>query len=87
MKYYLIAGERSGDLHAANLMHSLKQLDPQALFRGMGGDYMEQEGLSSVVHYNRLAVMGFVEVLMGFRKVLKTFVLIKKDLLAFQPDA
>lgn len=87
MKYYLIAGERSGDLHAANLMHSLKQLDPQASFRGMGGDYMEQEGLSSVVHYDQLAVMGFVEVLMGFRKVLKTFSLIKKDLLAFQPDA
>ena len=87
MKYYLIAGERSGDLHAANLMHSLKKLDPQASFRGMGGDYMEQEGLSSAVHYDKLAVMGFVEVVMGFRKVLKTFSLIKKDILAFKPDA
>jgi lipid-A-disaccharide synthase len=87
MKYYLIAGERSGDLHAANLMHSLKRLDPQAEFRGMGGDYMVKEGLSSAVHYNELAVMGFVEVVMGFRKVLKTFSLIKKDLLAFRPNA
>jgi lipid-A-disaccharide synthase len=87
MKYYLIAGERSGDLHAANLMHSLKKLDPQANFRGMGGDYMEQEGLSSAIHYNKLAVMGFLEVVIGFRKVLKTFSLIKRDLLAFKPDA
>lgn len=87
MKYYLIAGERSGDLHAANLMHSLRKLDPQASFRGMGGDYMEKEGLSSAVHYNKLAVMGFLEVIMGFRKVLRTFSLIKKDILAFRPDA
>ena len=87
MKYYLIAGERSGDLHAANLMYSLKKLDPQAKFRGMGGDYMEQEGLSSAVHYNKLAVMGFVEVVMGFRKVLRTLSTIKKDILEFEPDA
>ena len=87
MKYYLIAGERSGDLHAANLMHSLKKLDPQAEFRGMGGDYMEQEGLSSAVHYSKLAVMGFVEVVMGFRKVLRTLSTIKKDILEFEPDA
>lgn len=87
MKYYLVAGERSGDLHAANLMDSLKKLDPQAEFRGMGGDYMERQGLSSAVHYSELAVMGFIEVVMGFRKVIKTFSLIKKDLLAFRPDA
>src|SRR5690606_22440838 len=87
MKYYLIAGERSGDLHAANLMHSLKKLAPQASFRGMGGDYREQEGLSSAVHYDKLAVMGFVEAVMGFRKVLKTFSLIKRDILDFKPDA
>ena len=87
MKYYLIAGERSGDLHAANLMHALKKLDPQANFRGMGGDYMEQEGLSSAVHYDKLAVMGFVEVVMGFRKVLRTLSSIKKDILEFKPDA
>lgn len=87
MKYYLIAGERSGDLHAANLIHALTELDPQAEFRGMGGDYMEREGLSSAVHYNELAVMGFVEVVMGFRKVYHTFSLIKQDLLAYRPDA
>lgn len=87
MKYYLIAGERSGDLHAANLMHSLKKLDPQAEFRGMGGDYMVAEGLSSTVHYDKLAVMGFVEVVWGVRKILKTYSLIKKAVLAFKPDA
>ena len=87
MKYYLIAGERSGDLHAANLIHSINKLDPEASFRGMGGDYMVKEGLSSAVHYNELAVMGFVEVVVGFRKVWKTFSLIKKDLLKFKPDA
>jgi len=87
MKYYLIAGERSGDLHAANLMHSLNKLDPQAEFRGMGGDYMVEQGLSSAVHYSELAVMGFVEVVMGFKKVLRTYSLIKKDLLKFKPQA
>lgn len=87
MKYYLIAGERSGDLHAANLMHSLKEVDETAIFRGMGGDYMEAEGLTLAVHYDKVAVMGFLEVLFGFRKVLKNLALIKQDLTRFQPDA
>jgi lipid-A-disaccharide synthase len=87
MKYYFIAGERSGDLHAANLMRSIKAMDAHAVFRGMGGDYMEEEGLSSAVHYDRLALMGFLEVVWGFQKILKNFSLIKKDVLNFKPDA
>ena len=87
MKYYLIAGERSGDLHASNLVHSIKAIDPEATFRGMGGDYMEAEGLSLAVHYDQVAVMGFVEVLLGFQKVLKYLSVVKKDIEAFGPDA
>ena len=87
MKYYIIAGERSGDLHAGNLIHELKKLDPDAQFRGMGGDYAVKEGLSLAAHYDEVAVMGFLEVVLGFRKVLKYLSLIKKDLLEYQPDA
>ncbi|HSJ68474.1 MAG TPA: lipid-A-disaccharide synthase [Anditalea sp.] len=87
MKYYIIAGERSGDLHAGNLISELKQLDPSAQFRGMGGDYAIKEGLSIAAHYDEVAVMGFLEVVLGFRKVLKYLALIKKDLLEYKPHA
>ncbi|KEO74514.1 lipid-A-disaccharide synthase [Anditalea andensis] len=87
MKYYIIAGERSGDLHAGNLIHEIKKLDPKASFRGMGGDYAIKEGLSIAAHYDKVALMGFLEVVLGFRKVLKYLSLIKKDLLAYHPDA
>jgi lipid-A-disaccharide synthase len=87
MRYYLIAGERSGDLHASNLVHSIKKLDNKAIFRGMGGDYMIKEGVSLSVHYEELALMGFAEVIWGFRKVLKTMSLIKRDMLDFKPEA
>jgi lipid-A-disaccharide synthase len=87
MKYYIIAGERSGDLHAGNLIAELKKLDSSAHFRGMGGDYAIKEGLSIAAHYDEVAVMGFLEVVLGFRKVLKYLSLIKKDLLAYKPDA
>ncbi|GGF42181.1 lipid-A-disaccharide synthase [Echinicola rosea] len=87
MKYYVIAGERSGDMHLANLLHALKTTDQQADFRGMGGDYSINEGLSIVAHYDKVALMGFAEVLFGFRKVLKYLRLVKKDILDYQPDA
>ncbi|UCS93417.1 lipid-A-disaccharide synthase [Echinicola marina] len=87
MKYYIISGERSGDLHASNLITAIRKLDPQANLRGMGGDYSEQANLSLVAHYDDVALMGFVEVLFGFRKVLKYLKLVKEDILAFQPDA
>lgn len=86
MKYYLISGERSGDLHASNLIKSLNKLDPNASFRGMGGDYSKAQGQHLHVHYDEVAVMGFLEVVLGFRKVLKYLSLVKKDILAFKPD-
>ena len=86
MKYYVISGERSGDLHASNLIGSIRNLDPNATFRGMGGDYSAQEGLILCAHYEEVAVMGFVEVIFGFRKVIKYLNLIKRDILADKPD-
>ncbi|KAA9338133.1 lipid-A-disaccharide synthase [Hymenobacter busanensis] len=86
MKYYLIAGERSGDFHAARLMRALKQQDPQAEFRCWGGDLMQAEGSTLVHHYQEMAIMGFVEAatsIFRFRGFLKEC---QQDLLAYQPD-
>lgn len=86
-KIYILSGERSGDMHAANLVLALKELDPKLAFRGMGGAYSKDAGVDLAVDYAELALMGFVEVLFGFRKVLRNLALIKKDLLANRPDA
>lgn len=86
MKYYLIAGEASGDLHGANLMASLRANDPQADFRYWGGDLMEAEGGVLAKHYRDLAFMGFVEVLFNLRTILRNIAFCKKDIEAFQPD-
>lgn len=86
MKYYLIAGERSGDTHAAHLVRELKSQDPGADFRYWGGDQMEAEGGHLVRHYRELAVMGFWETatsLLKFRGFLKEC---QRDILAYQPD-
>lgn len=74
-------------MHAGNLMHALKVLNPKLKFRGMGGKYSQDAGLDLALDYAAVSVMGFVEVVFGFRKVLKALALIKKDLLAYQPDA
>ncbi len=87
MRYYIISGERSGDLHASNLIKALKVLDQKAVLRGMGGDYSKEQGLDLCVHYEEVAVMGFLEVLLGFRKVLKYLSMVKADILNFRPDA
>lgn len=87
MKYYIIAGEASGDLHAANLIKALKQLDTHAEFRGFGGDKMRDEGTTLFKHYKETAYMGFVEVLMHLRAILRNIDLCKKDIKAYQPDA
>ncbi|AEK23078.1 Lipid-A-disaccharide synthase [Capnocytophaga canimorsus Cc5] len=87
MKYYIIAGEASGDLHAANLMKAILEEDPQAEFRFWGGDRMAQVGGVLVKHYRDLAFMGFVEVLMNLRTILKNLDFCKKDITHFQPDA
>jgi lipid-A-disaccharide synthase len=87
MKYYIIAGEASGDLHGSNLMKALKKEDPQAQFRFWGGDLMAAEAGSPVKHYRELAFMGFVEVLLNIRTILRNIKYCKADILDYKPDA
>ncbi|MFO7614607.1 MAG: lipid-A-disaccharide synthase [Bacteroidales bacterium] len=87
MRYYLIAGEASGDLHASNLMKALKNNDPQAVFRCWGGDLMQAAGGALVMHYRDLAYMGFLEVLLHIRTILKNLSFCKKDIVQYKPDA
>ena len=86
MKYYLIAGEASGDLHASHLMQSLKETDTQAEFRFFGGDLMASVGGTRVKHYRKLAYMGFIPVLLHLPTILKNMKLCKQDILEWQPD-
>jgi lipid-A-disaccharide synthase len=86
MKYYLVAGEASGDLHGANLMKALKELDGEADFRFFGGDLMQAEGGTLVKHYADMAFMGFVEVALNLSTILKNLKLCKQDITAYQPD-
>jgi lipid-A-disaccharide synthase len=86
MKYYLVAGEASGDLHGANLMKALKAHDPQADFRFFGGDLMLAEGGTLVKHYADMAFMGFVEVIANLQTILKNMKSCKQDISAYQPD-
>lgn len=87
MRYYIIAGEASGDLHASNLIKELKKVDPEAVFRFWGGDLMEAEGGTLVKHYRDLAFMGFAEVLLNLRTIFRNIAFCKKDISNFQPDA
>ncbi|MGY5354417.1 lipid-A-disaccharide synthase [Wenyingzhuangia sp. IMCC45467] len=86
MKYYLIAGEASGDLHAANLMKALLKKDPKADFRFWGGDLMQSVGGTLVKHYKDLAFMGLLEVLKNIRSIFKNIDTCKKDILDYNPD-
>ncbi len=86
MRYYIIAGEASGDLHGSNLMKGIKAADPEAEFRFWGGDLMASQGGKVVKHYKETAVMGFVEVLSSIRKIGRNIILCKKDLLEYYPD-
>jgi lipid-A-disaccharide synthase len=86
MKYYLVAGEASGDLHGANLMKELKTRDPQAEFRFFGGDLMQAQGGTLVKHYADMAFMGFLEVVVNLRAILKNLKFCKADIKAWQPD-
>lgn len=86
MKYYIIAGEASGDLHASNLMKELKKLDSDAYFRCWGGDLMNIEGAELVKHYRDLAFMGFVEVLANIRTIARNISFCKQDILSYKPD-
>lgn len=86
MKYYIIAGEASGDLHGSNLMKALYRQEPEAQVRFWGGDLMQQTGGTLVKHYKELAFMGFAEVVMNLTTILKNIAFCKEDILKFQPD-
>lgn len=87
MKYYIIAGEASGDLHASNLLKEIRKNDSSAEFRGFGGDLMQEQGTKLVRHYRDLAFMGFIEVLANLRTILKNIDACKEDIAAWKPDA
>ena len=86
MKYYLIVGEASGDLHASHLMQSLKTYDKAAEFRYFGGDLMTAEGGTRVKHFRELAYMGFIPVLLHLPTIFRNMAMCKKDILEWQPD-
>lgn len=86
MKYYLIAGEASGDLHASHLMHAIKEQNPAAEFRFFGGDMMQAVGGTLVQHYRDLAYMGFIPVLLHARTILRGMARCKEDIVSWQPD-
>ena len=87
MKYYLLAGEASGDLHGSNLIVSIKKYDSEARFRVWGGDLMQKAGGDLVVHYKERAFMGFIEVLFNLYTVFNFIKKCKRDIEAYQPDA
>ena len=87
MKYYIIAGEASGDLHAANLIKALRKKDTQAEIRAWGGDLMEAAGAKLVKHYRDLAFMGFWEVITNLKTILQNIKFCKQDIASFNPDA
>lgn len=87
MRYYVIAGEASGDLHASHLIRELFRLDPKAEVQAWGGDLSSEAGAKVVKHYRDLAFMGFWEVAKNIRTILKNFKICKADILQFKPDA
>ena len=86
MRYYVLAGEASGDLHASNLIKEIHQIDSEAQFRGFGGDLMEKAGMTVLKHYRDMAFMGIVPVIMNIRTIKKNFRFCEQDLLNFNPD-
>lgn len=86
MKYFLIAGEASGDLHASNLMAALKEKDPEADFRFFGGDLMQAVGGTLVKHYREMAFMGFIPVLLNLRTILNNMKTCQEDIRQYRPD-
>src|SRR3954464_5288776 len=86
MKYYIIAGEASGDLHGSNLIKQLKQVDNNASIRCWGGDLMQAAGATLVKHYRELAFMGFAEVIRNLPTILQNIKFCKKDISDYQPD-
>lgn len=87
MRYYIIAGEASGDLHASNLVKELKNIEPAASFRGWGGDLMKEAGVEIIKHYRDLAFMGFSEVLSNLGTIMRNLSFCRKDIREYNPDA
>lgn len=87
MKYYIIAGEASGDLHGSNLVKELKRINPSVILRGWGGDLMQKQGVEIVKHYRELAFMGFIEVLANLKTILRNIKFCKEDIQQWKPDA
>lgn len=86
MKYFLVAGEASGDLHASNLMLSLREIDSEAEFRFFGGDLMQAVGGKLILHYREMAYMGFIPVLMNLDKISRNLGIAKKEIAEYKPD-
>lgn len=86
MKYYIIAGEASGDLHGSNLIKGIRRSDPQAEIRAWGGDLMQESGADLVKHYKETAVMGYWSVIKSLKKIKANLDFCKKDILEFNPD-
>ena len=87
MKYYIIAGEASGDLHGSRLVAAIKSEDKHAEIRAWGGDLMQTEGATIVKHIRELAIMGIVQVLLKLSEIFRNFSFCHADILSFQPDA
>lgn len=86
MRYYIIAGERSGDLHGGNLVKALRMYDPQGSFRGLGGEYMKEAGVDLNVHYGEMAFMGMTELLANLGKIRRYIRKCKRDIGQYKPD-
>ena len=86
MKYYIIAGEASGDLHGSNLIKEIIKIDSNAEIKAWGGDKMQDAGATIVKHFKDLAFMGFYEVLINLKTILNNISYCKKDILDFNPD-
>lgn len=86
MRYYIISGEASGDLHGSNLVKQIKLNDPNAVIRGWGGDLMQKEGVDIVKHYRDLAFMGFAEVIKHLPTIMRNIDFCKTDIVSFKPD-
>lgn len=86
MKYYIVAGEKSGDLHGSNLIKAIRQEDPDASIRGIGGELMAHEGMSMFMHFHKINFFGFYEVFKNLITIYKVFKQTEKDVLSFNPD-